>query len=127
MEKHRCGRFRSGNHHFPDRSFVPSRLRGKFVLRDFDQIVETMRSTTSSGVSLVTSISPLIIDRQIGSRLASMASISSTLPLFPALGTELNWRGNPNLAMPAIVLASLWVSIGYTMIYWLAALQAVDH
>jgi ABC-type sugar transport system permease subunit len=46
---------------------------------------------------------------------------------FPFLGTELNWRGNAALAMPAIVLASLWLSIGYGMIYFLAALQAVDQ
>ena len=47
--------------------------------------------------------------------------------IFPSFGTELNWRGNPNLAMPAIVLATLWVTVGYAMIYWLAALQAVDR
>ena len=47
--------------------------------------------------------------------------------VFPWIGTETNWRATPNLAMPAIVLASLWVSVGYAMIYWLAALQAVDR
>ena len=47
--------------------------------------------------------------------------------ILPRVGTELNWRGNPALAMPAIVLASLWVSLGYAMIYWLAALQSVDR
>lgn len=46
--------------------------------------------------------------------------------LLPKIGNELDWRGNPNLAMPGIVLASLWVSVGYAMIYWLAALQSVD-
>ncbi|HWP40116.1 MAG TPA: sugar ABC transporter permease [Tepidisphaeraceae bacterium] len=45
----------------------------------------------------------------------------------PFVGTEINWRGNPALAMPAIVLASLWLSVGYGMIYFLAALQAVDE
>lgn len=40
---------------------------------------------------------------------------------------EWNWRGDSSLAVPAIVLASLWISIGYGMIYFLAALQAVDH
>jgi ABC-type sugar transport system permease subunit len=45
----------------------------------------------------------------------------------PWIGTEINWRGNPKLAMPAIVLASLWLSIGYGMIYFLAALQSVDQ
>ncbi|HWE04611.1 MAG TPA: sugar ABC transporter permease [Tepidisphaeraceae bacterium] len=47
--------------------------------------------------------------------------------IFPWIGAETNWRATPSLAMPAIVLASLWVSIGYAMIYWLAALQSVDR
>ncbi|HET6246244.1 MAG TPA: sugar ABC transporter permease [Tepidisphaeraceae bacterium] len=47
--------------------------------------------------------------------------------LLPHVGTETNWRGIPNLAMPVIALASVWVSAGYAMIYWLAALQAVDQ
>ena len=50
-----------------------------------------------------------------------------------ALGTaagravEINWLGEPALAMPAVVLASLWLSVGFGMIYFLAALQAVDR
>lgn len=47
--------------------------------------------------------------------------------LLPRVGSEINWTERPALAMPAIVLASLWVSIGYAMIYWLAALQSVDR
>jgi ABC-type sugar transport system permease subunit len=47
--------------------------------------------------------------------------------VFPWIGSETNWRATPNLAMPAVVLASLWVSVGYAMIYWLAALQSVDR
>jgi ABC-type sugar transport system permease subunit len=47
--------------------------------------------------------------------------------VFPFIGTEINWRGNAALALPAIVLASLWLAIGYGMIYFLAALQAVDQ
>lgn len=46
--------------------------------------------------------------------------------VLPWIGTEINWSSNPALAMPAIVLASLWLSVGWGMIYFLAALQAVD-
>jgi ABC-type sugar transport system permease subunit len=53
--------------------------------------------------------------------------VNKMLGLIPGVGTELNWTGSPLLAMPAIVLASLWLSIGYGMIYFLAALQAVDQ
>lgn len=44
------------------------------------------------------------------------------------VGTDLdtNWLGNPRLVMPAIVIASLWLYVGFNMVYFLAALQAVD-
>jgi len=41
-------------------------------------------------------------------------------------GLEERWLGNPSLVMPAIVLTSLWVWVGFNMIYFLAALQSVD-
>jgi ABC-type sugar transport system permease subunit len=37
------------------------------------------------------------------------------------------WLGNPALVMPAIILASLWMYVGFNMIYFLAALQNVDQ
>jgi len=36
------------------------------------------------------------------------------------------WLTRPNMVLPAVLLAALWLSIGYGMIYFLAALQAVD-
>jgi ABC-type sugar transport system permease subunit len=45
----------------------------------------------------------------------------------PFVGTETQWTARPLLAMPAIVMASLWLSIGYGMIHFLAALQGVDR
>jgi ABC-type sugar transport system permease subunit len=47
--------------------------------------------------------------------------------LLPWVGSDINWRGNALLAMPAVVLAALWLSTGQAMIYLLAALQAVDR
>jgi ABC-type sugar transport system permease subunit len=41
-------------------------------------------------------------------------------------GLEEQWLGNPALVLPAIVLTSLWVWVGFNMIYFLAALQSVD-
>jgi ABC-type sugar transport system permease subunit len=46
---------------------------------------------------------------------------------FPFIGTETNWFGKPALAMPAVVIAALWISVGYAMVYLLAALQSVDQ
>jgi ABC-type sugar transport system permease subunit len=46
--------------------------------------------------------------------------------LLPGIGTETNWF-TARMAMPAIVLAALWLSAGYAMIYFLAALQCVDR
>jgi ABC-type sugar transport system permease subunit len=40
---------------------------------------------------------------------------------------EISWLGNPNLAMPSVLIAALWLSVGFGMIYFLAALQAVDQ
>ncbi|MBV9848784.1 MAG: sugar ABC transporter permease [Armatimonadetes bacterium] len=39
---------------------------------------------------------------------------------------DTKWLSNPALVMPAIVLTSLWLYVGFNMIYFLAALQAVD-
>lgn len=39
---------------------------------------------------------------------------------------ETKWLSNPALVMPALVLTALWMHVGYHMIYFLAALQAVE-
>jgi ABC-type sugar transport system permease subunit len=48
--------------------------------------------------------------------------------LHATIGTsiETKWLSDPNLVMPAIILTSLWLYVGFNMIYFLAALQAVD-
>lgn len=46
--------------------------------------------------------------------------------VLPGVGVETAWLSSPALAMPAILLAALWISVGYGMIYFLAALQGVD-
>jgi ABC-type sugar transport system permease subunit len=40
---------------------------------------------------------------------------------------EISWLGDPNLALVSVLIASLWLSVGWGMIYFLAALQAVDR
>ena len=42
-------------------------------------------------------------------------------------GLENNWLFTPGLVMPAIVIASLWLYVGFNMVYFLAALQNVDQ
>jgi ABC-type sugar transport system permease subunit len=42
-------------------------------------------------------------------------------------GLEVLWLANPWLVMPALVLTSLWVWVGFNMVYFLAALQGVDR
>jgi ABC-type sugar transport system permease subunit len=42
-------------------------------------------------------------------------------------GLEANWLFDPKLVMPAIVIASLWLYVGFNMVYFLAALQNVDQ
>jgi ABC-type sugar transport system permease subunit len=41
-------------------------------------------------------------------------------------GLEERWLNNPTLVMPAIILTSLWLWVGFNMVYFLAALQSVD-
>lgn len=42
-------------------------------------------------------------------------------------GLEQRWLADPTLVMPAIVIASLWMYVGFNMVYFLAALQNVDQ
>ncbi len=41
-------------------------------------------------------------------------------------GLEERWLENPTLVMPALIVTSLWMYVGFNMIYFLAALQNVD-
>lgn len=40
---------------------------------------------------------------------------------------DTKWLSDPNLVMPALVGTSIWMYAGFNMIYFLAALQAVDR
>jgi ABC-type sugar transport system permease subunit len=42
-------------------------------------------------------------------------------------GLEQRWLENPELIMPALIVTSLWMFVGFNMIYFLAALQNVDE
>lgn len=37
------------------------------------------------------------------------------------------WLDDPRWAMPAIVLISIWKGLGFSMVIWLAGLQAIPH
>lgn len=47
--------------------------------------------------------------------------------VIPAFSLDTEWLTNPAWVMPALVLTSLWMYVGFNMIYFLAALQAVDR
>ncbi|MGH7175858.1 MAG: carbohydrate ABC transporter permease [Tepidisphaeraceae bacterium] len=40
---------------------------------------------------------------------------------------EIRWLSDPPLALVSVLIAALWLSVGYAMVYFLAALQAVDR
>jgi ABC-type sugar transport system permease subunit len=46
--------------------------------------------------------------------------------LVPAFAVDTKWLSEPSHVMPAIVITSIWLYVGFNMIYFLAALQAVD-
>jgi ABC-type sugar transport system permease subunit len=53
--------------------------------------------------------------------------INQVLHRLAAIALDTKWLSNPALVMPALVLTSLWMYTGFNMIYFLAALQAVDR
>lgn len=52
--------------------------------------------------------------------------INRTVQALIGWGLEERWLANPKLVMPAIILTSLWLWVGFNMVYFLAALQSVD-
>lgn len=42
-------------------------------------------------------------------------------------GLEEQWLTDPRLVLPALIICSLWMYVGFNMIYFLAALQTVDR
>jgi sn-glycerol 3-phosphate transport system permease protein len=41
-------------------------------------------------------------------------------------GHELNWLGDPKLAVLLIIIASIWKNLGYNVVFYLAALQNLN-
>ena len=52
--------------------------------------------------------------------------LNRTLHALVGWGLEQRWVDDPQLVMPALVLVSLWLYVGFNMVYFLAALQSVD-
>jgi ABC-type sugar transport system permease subunit len=52
--------------------------------------------------------------------------INRTVQAVVGWGLEERWLSNPTLVLPAIILTSLWLWVGFNMVYFLAALQGVD-
>jgi ABC-type sugar transport system permease subunit len=53
--------------------------------------------------------------------------LNKVLSAVAGVPLDTKWLANPGLVMPALVLTSLWMYVGFNMIYFLAALQAVDR
>lgn len=52
--------------------------------------------------------------------------VNRTIHALVGWGLEKHWVEEPDLVMPALVLSSLWLYVGFNMVYFLAALQTVD-
>lgn len=50
--------------------------------------------------------------------------LNATLRMFGYAGAE-NWTGNPNLALPAVMIVIMWKNSGFYMIFYLAGLQSM--
>lgn len=55
------------------------------------------------------------------------SQLSAAIPAVQPVPLDTKWLSNPDLVMPALVITSLWMYAGFHMIYFLAALQAVDR
>jgi ABC-type sugar transport system permease subunit len=53
--------------------------------------------------------------------------LPETLQKLTGLNIETAWLNTPSLIMPALILTALWMYAGFNMVYFLAALQAVDR
>jgi ABC-type sugar transport system permease subunit len=53
--------------------------------------------------------------------------LNNVLNTLFGLPKSIKWLQNAELVMPALVLTSLWMYVGFNMIYFLAALQNVDQ
>jgi ABC-type sugar transport system permease subunit len=53
--------------------------------------------------------------------------INHTLGIMLHRRIVIPWLSSPSMVLPSVLIASLWLATGYGMIYFLAALQAVDH
>jgi ABC-type sugar transport system permease subunit len=56
-------------------------------------------------------------------RLGLLNQVLSSMALVPS---NKDWLGEAERVMPALVMTALWMYVGFNMIYFLAALQAVD-
>ncbi|HTV19835.1 MAG TPA: sugar ABC transporter permease [Polyangiaceae bacterium] len=52
--------------------------------------------------------------------------VNRTIHALVGWGLEKHWVEEPGLVMPALVISSLWLYVGFNMVYFLAALQTVD-
>ncbi|MCX7765543.1 MAG: sugar ABC transporter permease [Candidatus Sumerlaeia bacterium] len=53
--------------------------------------------------------------------------LNRVLHFILGIALDTKWLANPRLVMPALVLTSLWMYVGFNMVYFLAALQNVDR
>lgn len=89
------------------------RVRGRAVFRF------AFFSTYLTGSVFVAVVFALLLSPRHGlvNRALSVASGETIL---------INWLGDPRLAMVSVLIAALWLSIGFGMIFFLAGLQAID-
>ena len=52
--------------------------------------------------------------------------LNAALHTLFGLPSTMRWLATPELVMPALIMVALWLYTGFNMVYFLAALQAVD-
>ena len=76
------------------------------------------------GLAFVAVLFSLIFEKNTGLINVSLHGITSALPWVGAWDLEFPWLQNHGLL--ALIIAAFWLSLGYNMVYFLAALQNVN-
>ena len=87
------------------------RARSVFRFIFFSPIV-----TSSAVVGIVISLAFTVVGDDIGKALMGVG----------ILERPIDWLGNPRTALWVVIAVGIWISLGYPLIYFLAALQSID-
>lgn len=102
---------------------IPLALGLAIVLNDKRVVGRSLFRFAFFSTHLVGGVFVAILFSQVLSR---AGLLNKTLSLLAFTDVRIEWLGEKFLTIAVLLMAGLWLSVGWAMIYFLAALQAVD-